>query len=63
MSKLDKDEFRANLDNAMLFHSMEDITLVLADTLGSILHESDPKVRAKLIKETCARITKRASGK
>lgn len=63
MLKLDKDAFREKLANAMLFHSLEDITVVLADTLGAVLQEADPSVRAKLIEETCARIAKRASGK
>ena len=55
-----KDSFRCKLADAMVGHSMVEITETLADALGIVLHEGDPEHREQLIEEVCASIARKA---
>lgn len=53
--------FREKLADAMVGHTMADITVVLIDALGAVLAESDPTVRDRLIEDACAMVARKAS--
>ena len=53
--------FREKLAEAMVGHTMEEITSTLIDALGSVIAEADPAWRDRMVVAACAEVVRQVS--